>query len=290
MAKDPGAHSLVICIAGMPRSGSSLVTQLLHRAGLDLGLAADLMPASINNSDGFWENLRFVRLNERLLSASNGSWYAPPATLRPTRRILADASSIARSFEGREPWGWKDPRNSVTLSFWRSVLPTMKVLICLRHPAESAASLGASTLLPASLRFVWNVTHPASQIHLHDHARTLSARVKLALRTSTSAERRRSLIEEVGLELWRIYNSTVLTETRDCDRLVTHYDAVLADPSAELQRIVSWAGIEVSPDRIEEAVRVVKPRLRHQRSEAPVLEPRLERLYAQLCDEAARRP
>lgn len=280
----------MISICGMPRSGSSLVTQLLHRSGLDLGPAAELMPASVNNPDGFWENLRFVRLNERLLTASKGTWYAPPKILRSTPRMLADATSIVSSFDGRERWGWKDPRNSLTLSFWRSLLPQMKVLVCLRHPGESAASLVASTLIPHSPRFVWNVTQPSSQIQLHAGARTVSARVNLALRTSTSAERRRRLIDEVGLELWRIYNSSVLQETRDCDRLVTHYDAMLADPRAELQRIVSWAGIDATPERIEEAVRVVKPRLRHQRSEVRSFEPEVARLYAQLCDEAAHRP
>ena len=62
----------MICVAGMPRSGTSMITQLLHRCGVNLGPPEQLMPASINNTDGFWENLRFVRLNERLLAASGG--------------------------------------------------------------------------------------------------------------------------------------------------------------------------------------------------------------------------
>src|SRR6185436_9852180 len=83
MAKTARARWIVICVAGMPRSGTSLVTQLLHRCGLNIGPPEQLMPASINNTDGYWENLRFVRLNERLLAASGGTWFAPPATLRP---------------------------------------------------------------------------------------------------------------------------------------------------------------------------------------------------------------
>ena len=106
------------------------------------------MPANINNTDGFWENLRFVRLNERLLAASGGTWFAPPATLRPPPEIATEAKSILTQFEGQEPWGWKDPRNAITLSFWKTLLPSMKVLVSVRHPAETASSLVASTLIP----------------------------------------------------------------------------------------------------------------------------------------------
>ena len=91
---------MILCIAGMPRSGTSLVTQLLHRAGLDLGERQDLMPASENNTDGYWENLRFVHINDRLLTASGGTWFAPPSSLRPTPRLDADARSLVAAFEG----------------------------------------------------------------------------------------------------------------------------------------------------------------------------------------------
>ena len=98
------------------------------------------MAASIDNTDGYWENLKFVRLNERLLAANGGTWL-PPSTLRPTPEITAAAKSLLAEFEGQEPWGWKDPRNAVTLPFWNGLLPPMKVLVCVRHPAETASSL-----------------------------------------------------------------------------------------------------------------------------------------------------
>lgn len=270
----------MICVAGMPRSGTSLVTQLLHRCGLSLGPPEQLMPASINNSDGFWENLRFVRLNERLLAASGGTWFAPPATLRPTPKITAEAKSIVAQFEGEEPWLWKDPRNALTLSFWKTLLPSMKVLVCVRHPAETAASLVASTLIPRT--FYWPVTRPDSPIRLRDGGSRLLGTVRAAM----SGRSRRKLIEEIGLELWRIYNLRILEETGTAERLVTHYEAALANPRAELERILAFAGIHVSRDALDEAVRVVSPRLRHQRADDATLSPELAALYARLSREA----
>jgi hypothetical protein len=276
----------VICIAGMPRSGTSLVTQLLHRCGLHLGPPGDLMPPAIDNTDGYWENLKFVRLNERLLAASGGTWFAPPVTLRPTPAITADAKSILAEFEGREPWGWKDPRNAVALPFWKSLLPSMKVLVCVRHPAETAASLAASALMPRTWPFYWSVTRPGSPIALRHGAAGFVDRVWGAARATMSTETRRALIAEVGLEIWRVYNTRILEATTPAHRLVTHYDATLTQPRQELERILAFAGMDVSSAVLEDATRVVSPGLRHQRAVDVSLPPETEALHARLARDA----
>lgn len=276
----------MICVAGMPRSGTSMVTHLLHRCGLHLGPPEHLLPASINNRDGYWEDLRFVRLNERLLAASGGTWFAPPAALRPTPEITAQAKSLLAEFEGKEPWVWKDPRNAITLPFWRNLLPSMKVVVCVRHPAETAASLVAGTQIPRTWKFYWSVTRPDSPIRLRDASSGLHQRLWGAARTSISARRRRDLVHEVGLELWRVYNTRILEETSAGNRLVTHYELTLTQPRAELERILAFAGIPVSSDVLDEATRVASPRMRRQFARGEKLAPDLEALYAGLSREA----
>jgi hypothetical protein len=276
----------VICVAGMPRSGTSLITQVLHRGGLHLGPPEDLMPAAPDNADGYWENLRFVRINERLLGASGGTWYAPPAALRPTPEITAAAASAVAAFDGREPWGWKDPRNAVTLPFWKGLLPAMKVIVCLRHPAETAASLAASALIPPTWRFYWSVTRRDSPIAVRGGAAGRVGRLWGAAQASLSAARRRALIHDVGLELWRVYNTTLLAETSAGQRLVTHYDATLRSPRAELERVLAFAGLAPSAAVLDDVVRLVSPRLRHQRVEAGPLAPGTGALYDRLAREA----
>lgn len=272
----------MICVAGMPRSGTSVTTQLLHRCGVNLGPPEQLMPPSDNNTDGFWENRRFVQLNERLLAANGGTWFAPPVTLQPTPPITADAKAILAQFEGREPWAWKDPRNSVTLPFWKTLLPSMKVLICVRHPAETASSLVASTLIPRTWPFYRSVMRPDSPVRVREGTSGLWD----AIRTSLSAQRRRELIYEAGLELWRVYNSRLLEETTPADRLVTHYEATLTKPRQELERILAFAGLAVSSDVLDEAARAVSLRMRHQRAQQSPLDPGLAALYARLSGEA----
>jgi GT2 family glycosyltransferase/glycosyltransferase involved in cell wall biosynthesis len=144
--KNNAETQTAICIAGAHRSGTSMVTRLLHACGLYLGPKNELMPAQADNPDGFWEHLGFVALNDELLSELGGAWDLPPrpeenftpARLDPLRM---KARLLIERFNSTGLWGWKDPRNSLTLAFWQDLLPGMKTLIVVRNPLEVAYSM-----------------------------------------------------------------------------------------------------------------------------------------------------
>lgn len=104
------------------------------------------MPAQADNPDGFWENLRFVALNDEVLNELGGAWDLPPpanedfenARLDPLR---VKAQLLTEGFDPTKVWGWKDPRNSLTLPFWRQLLPELKVIVMVRNPLEVAYSM-----------------------------------------------------------------------------------------------------------------------------------------------------
>jgi GT2 family glycosyltransferase len=123
-----------------------MVTRLLHRCGLDLGSESDLMPPQADNPEGFWEHLGFVAVNDELLNELGGAWDLPPKPdenladprlepLRMKARLLIEA------FDSAQIWGWKDPRNSLTLPFWQDLLPGLRTLIVVRNPLEVAHSM-----------------------------------------------------------------------------------------------------------------------------------------------------
>jgi glycosyltransferase involved in cell wall biosynthesis len=156
--------SAAICVLGMSRSGTSLTARVLNLAGVDLGPERELLGGELRqlagegeevlarareaNPDGFWEHYRMMRLNERILRAFGGSWREPP-DLPPgweeSERLEAERREaralLAASFGGRALWAWKDPRNSLTLPFWRRLIGGLRCVICLRNPADVAASL-----------------------------------------------------------------------------------------------------------------------------------------------------
>ncbi len=123
-----------------------MLTKLLHTCGLYVGPESELMPAQADNPDGFWEHLRFVALNDELLSELGGAWDLPPrpdenftsARLDPLR---LKAQLLIEQFDSVSVWAWKDPRNSLTLPFWQQLLPNLKILIVVRNPLEVAHSM-----------------------------------------------------------------------------------------------------------------------------------------------------
>ena len=123
-----------------------MMTRLLHVCGLELGPESDLMPAQADNPDGFWEHLGFVALNDEVLNALGGAWDLPPrsdedfgdARMDPLRM---KARLLIEKFDPTNVWGWKDPRNSLTLPFWKSILPELKTLVIVRNPLEVAYSM-----------------------------------------------------------------------------------------------------------------------------------------------------
>ena len=139
---------MTVCVTGMHRSGTSMIARLLNLCGLYLGPPDRIVPPGEGNPLGFWENQDMDRLNEDLLAHLAGGWdfLLPPITegweSDPGLSPLRDrANRLIQALGQHEPWGWKDPRCSLTLPFWKSLLPGLKVIVCLRHPLEVVRSL-----------------------------------------------------------------------------------------------------------------------------------------------------
>ena len=123
-----------------------MLTRLLHAGGLYLGTKSELMPAQADNPDGFWEHVGFVALNDELLNELGGAWDLPPKADEDFKHPRLDpmrlkARLLMEGFESSTVWGWKDPRNSLTLPFWQDLLPGLKTLIIVRNPLEVAYSM-----------------------------------------------------------------------------------------------------------------------------------------------------
>ena len=251
-----------VCITGMHRSGTSLMANLMGRCGLYLGEEDDLLPPSPDNTDGYWENRKFVSLNDEVLLELGSAWDCPTQASEGWpheerfNSIRFKAEILLEQFMDREPWGWKDPRTSLTLPFWQSLdgitMPfwlgrrgKLKIVVCLRDPLEVFESLRDRRFTPS-----------------------LS-----------------------GLDLWLTYNQRILDTVLPEDRIVTHYDAYFENAGDELRRVLDFLGLQVSSEVIEVGVRIVSGSLRHKRSSiaslrAANISPEVIDLYMALCEEA----
>src|SRR5579859_5904043 len=116
------ADKHVICILGMHRSGTSLITRLVNLLGVSLGPDEHLMKPLPDNPMGFWENQLLTDMNDEILSRLGGSWHHPPEFYSSWENAatIADLRQRARAllnedFGAAKLWGWKDPRNCLTL-------------------------------------------------------------------------------------------------------------------------------------------------------------------------------
>ncbi len=234
-----------IIIAGAHRSGTSLVTRLLERAGLFVG----------HTLEENHEAVFFLRLNQWILGNAGAMWDRPLPMLellgdREAREAVSDyldlslASTRARQFLGPgryarlrnprrldEPWGWKDPRNTATLPLWLDAFPDARVVVVDRHGVDVAASLQTRFArtwpdrLASYRRFRWSYRFRASR-----HPVTRS------VRAATAAG---------AFDVWQDFQtlSRHVTAGLGTRLLRFRYEDLLARPREVLPELVSFCGL-----------------------------------------------
>jgi hypothetical protein len=192
----------VVCVLGMHRSGTSLVTRLVHGLGFDLGPSeALIVDPPEHNRGGYWEHRGFNAIDEQLLARLGGSWHQPPALLdgweaQPALDDLALRARdlVAEMSASSSRWAWKDPRASLTLPFWQRLLPDASYVVCVRDPASVAASL----------------------------------------------RQRDAFDSEKAARLWLLHTASALRHTEGRPRLVVFYDDMLDDTASTLGRLARF--------------------------------------------------
>lgn len=243
----------VTCIAGMHRTGSSMVARMLNLCGIFLGNETDLIPAAQDNPDGFWENANFVNINNGILHHLKAGWdIVPSSALQPgwERSALLDqyrnnAVFLINEMRQHDPWGWKDPRNSLTLPFWQQLIPDIKVVVCLRNPIEVGKSL-----------------------------------MKRGYSSTVFSAR-----------LWYDYYEKLLTALGPDNFIITHYDTYFFDCEAELRRLLSFLDLPQDSEKINRAAQFIHFDMKHCQDAWTDLSdfknyPEIIEMYARLCAQA----
>jgi hypothetical protein len=149
-----------ICVLGMHRSGTSCLTGIMQKFGVELG---DVYTENAANKRGNRENSKIVELNEALLKKNGGSWYRPVVVekwswlqSRARKRIIRELRSRSSGL-----WGFKDTRTLYTLDFWQEGIAAtgddIKFIGTFRHPHRVALSLNKRDNAPIDQ--CWELWH-----------------------------------------------------------------------------------------------------------------------------------
>ncbi len=131
-----------LIIAGMHRSGTSLISNWLNRCGLQIG--ETLMGAAPSNQEGHFEDLEFLKLHEEILTDN----HLPHTGLIDEHHIpvsiyhkekLKSVISVKNRLHSQ--WGWKDPRTCLFLDTYKELLPDAKYLVITRDYHAVVSSL-----------------------------------------------------------------------------------------------------------------------------------------------------
>lgn len=140
-----------VVILGMLRSGTSALATAFSRLGLFLGEEKDFYPPDEFNEGGYWELAEMIGANRRCLTALHMAYHQVgplPSGWRelPSAEASLDEieSVLTKYFSGHEIWGWKEPRTSILLPFYKEILARNSIsphyVICVRNPLDVAAS------------------------------------------------------------------------------------------------------------------------------------------------------
>ena len=132
----------VLVIAGMHRSGTSLMTHWLRDCGLQVG--ERLVGAGTGNVEGHFEDEDFLRLHQQILidKGVHPDGLHPSGAATPSAREREEISSLIDARNASFPqWGWKEPRTCLFLDTYAALLPQAKYLVLLRDYEEVVHSL-----------------------------------------------------------------------------------------------------------------------------------------------------
>lgn len=136
VAGDPDRVTVVV-VLGMHKSGTSLISEILHRSGIEM-IEQD---SSLGYDEGFHHERRATsEINKDLLRCRD---LHSLETIRKIDASLAPydlrrtASQFVQTMTARQvDWGFKDPRTCLTYDLWREVLPPHKLICVFRDANE----------------------------------------------------------------------------------------------------------------------------------------------------------
>ena len=249
-----------IIITGMHRSGTSLVAELLNKAGLYMGEVLDINyespPVTFCNERlmmdyaACWDNPLTFKLGIQVKENAETSarkLHALFGGVSVQQNILADQFSALHHIDKfGKTWGMKDPRFIYTLPLWQHQYPEMKVIHIHRHGVDVAQSLSVRA-------------QEAFQTYLNAYQLAdIPATTRIQLGPIQHSLRCTML--EGALSLWEEYESTrkALIETTDLPHHVLCYEELVADPAKHIDALLAFCELEVTDETKQELASIPK--------------------------------
>jgi hypothetical protein len=128
---------VIYVVLGMHKSGTTLVSQTLHKSGISMGREFD--ESRSYDQGNQWERRESWLINLEIVGAVESGYFSLDRSTRhtgaPTPRIADRMRAlIAAGSNEADDWGFKDPLSCLTYEQWAHVLPEHRVIAVYRDP------------------------------------------------------------------------------------------------------------------------------------------------------------
>lgn len=223
------------------RSGTSLCTSILAKGGVWVGNEYELDWGGLRDPKGIWEHQSFVAVNNSVISFDGGHWvnhkkidavlsYRWSSLFQnPVFNDVAITPAkyaIKKLSNGQTLWGWKDPRNALTLPFW------VRVLKDRGH---------------TDIRFIWAYRKPGESM-------------KSMRYIGYDGQKHPDMFSKV----WHTYNQSLIEydyESNDVKLAMVNYNQWFSSRQRTIKRLFDYVGIEADNNLVANAGHQIEERL-----------------------------
>jgi hypothetical protein len=266
-----------VIVIGMHRSGTTLLSRVLQQCGLFMG----------NRQDAHGEAFFFLRLNEWFLSQAHCAWdnvsqfealdpFTRQQLARVARRHLRGIRRIGYLGTGKFfrypniasldiPWGWKDPRNTVTIDIWKELFPNARIIHVSRHPVDVAQSLRKREQQTQRMIFgrhkrLHNALYFKTKLKWEEFRLSSDGWYSYMPATPSLYPRSVSRLHQ-GFRVWKDYVSRALDLDGAYPEQVLHirFEDFLDQPSQGIRQICDFAGLSLDSRTEEEILGTLNP-------------------------------
>lgn len=210
------------------------------------------------------ESILFLKINGQLLKKGKAAWHNPSPFLSSVDNNLSKYTKLVEiivekhftkryanisfynNYNKSYTWGWKDPRNIITIKVWKELFPQAKIINIFRNPIDVAKSLRERELLFTKKGTLWWYYKTAYNYY------------KFGLHV----KRCPPLLDiHNGIKLWKEYIDESL---KNNDNLLNiKYEDFIDNPTNILQTLVNFIEIKCDNNRMNEAISIINTKRKY---------------------------
>ncbi len=241
------------------RSGSTVLSGILHYLGVYMGKKSDLIKGQHVNKYGCFENQDFLKLSHRILydAGSSGIYFDYPSESKIKQAVEKNweltLETIARN--RKEPyWGWKDPSSFHIIYYIDSLLENPHYIILKRDVKQIANSI---MKISVQTNFYSSFNHELSLFDNHIYRTYLVIRLLANYFANGRLLENKKFLEQLITSSYSKMDK--VTENKKC--LIITFDDLLNKSEKTIKQITKFLGMKRDKKRFEKALNFVQPEL-----------------------------